>query len=489
MRRLPGQPAKYCAETVRYPMMSAVASAPGSIAASAAVPTRYGLPPGPRMPVALQTLGWVARPLPLLERCRERYGDIFTLKILNEGTWVFLADPEDVKRVFTGPPELLRAGEANAILEPVVGSRSVLLLDEPEHMTQRKLMLPPFHGERMQRYEELMVDVARRDISNWPIGQPFALLPRMQAITLEVIMRAVFGITEADRLGRMRELLRNMVEWATNPRQLGLMAIAGPERMRRSRGLRAVIDPVDGAIREEIHRRRVAPDLEQREDILSMLVQARYEDGSPMSDGELRDELLTLLVAGHETTATSLAWAFERLLRHPQKLERLRAETLAGEEDAYADAVVKETLRLRPVIQIVLRRLAEPMEFGGYTLPAGVAVAPSMHLVHRREEIYPQPRSFLPERFLEQPVGTYTWIPFGGGVRRCLGASFAQLEMKRVLQTVLGEVELSAAEPRSERVRRRAIAFSPQHGGRVVVTRRRRSVTPAPQAAAVPAGA
>jgi cytochrome P450 len=449
------------------------------------------LPPGLRMPVALQTLGWITRPLPLMERCRERYGDVFTLQVHNEAPWVFLADPEDVKRVFTGSPEVLRAGEANAVLEPIVGSRSVLLLDEPEHMAQRKLMLPPFHGERMQSYEQLMVDIARHDIEQWPLGEPFALLPRMQAITLEVIMRAVFGITETDRLAHVRELLRGMVEWATSPRRLAMLVVLGAERLKRNRSFRGVMDPVDEAVLEEIRRRRSAPDLQERGDILSMLVQARYDDGSAMSDLELRDELMTLLVAGHETTATSLAWAFERLLRHPEKLERLRAEALIGEE-TYADAVVKETLRLRPVLQLVLRRLTEPMEFGGHTLPAGVTVAPSIHLMHRREDVYPQPRRFLPERFLERPAGTYTWIPFGGGVRRCLGASFAQLEMKRVLQTVLTEVELDCAEPGAERVVRRAIAFAPEHGARVLVRRRThsagRSATQVSLPAGVPAG-
>jgi cytochrome P450 len=452
------------------------------------------LPPGPRMPTPLQTLGWLARPLPLLERYRERYGDIFTLRIRNEVTWVFLADPEHVKLAFTGSPEQLRAGEANVILEPIVGPRSVLLLDEPEHMIQRKLMLPPFHGERMQRYEELMLDIARNEVATWPVGEPFALQPRMQAITLEVIMRAVFGITEVDRLAHVRELLRGSIEWAADPRRLAMLAILGPERLKRNRGFRRAFDPVDAAILEVIRSRRAAPDLHEREDILSMLVLARYDDGSAMSDDELRDELMTLLVAGHETTATSLAWAFERLLRHPDKLERLRAEAQAGAEDLYADAVVKETLRLRPVLQLVLRRLSEPMELGGYTVPAGYALAPSIHLIHRREDIYPEPRRFIPERFLDQVPGTYTWIPFGGGVRRCLGASFAQLEMKRVLQAVLNEVDLRPAEQASERVRRRAITFSPQHGARVLVSRRRSPVrgaepVPVSSTAGVPAGA
>jgi len=424
------------------------------------------------MPSALQTLGWGARPLPFMERCRERYGDLFTLRIRNEFTWVFLSDPEDIKQVFTGDPNVLRAGEGNQVLEPVVGSRSVLLLDGPEHMTHRKLMLPPFHGERMQRYEDLMVQIARANIAQWPLGEPFALMERMQALTLEIIMRAVFGITEAARLEHVRELLRGMIEWTTDPRRLAMLALLGPARIARNRLFRRVMDPVDAAMLEEIRRRRAEPDLAEREDILSLLVAARYEDGSQMSDEDLRDELMTLLVAGHETTATSLSWAMERLLRHPEKLERLRLEAVAGEGEEYLDAVIKETLRLRPVLPIVLRKLSQPMELGGYTLPAGVAVAPCIYLMHRREDIYPNARAFLPERFLERPPGTYTWIPFGGGVRRCLGASFAQLEMKRVLQTIVREVQLRAAEPASERVVRRSITLNPQHGARVVVLKR-----------------
>ncbi len=441
-----------------------------------------GLPPGPRMPSALQTLGWGARPLPFMERCRERYGDTFTLRIRNEFTWVFLSDPEDIKQVFTGDPGVLRAGEANAVLEPVVGSRSVLLLDEPEHMTHRKLMLPPFHGERMQRYEDLMVQVARANIAQWPVGEPFALMPRMQALTLEIIMRAVFGITEVSRLEHVSELLRGMIEWTTDPRRLAMLALLGPARIKRNRMFRKVMDPVDEAILQEIRSRRTEPDLAEREDILSLLIGASYEDGSRMSDEDLRDELMTLLVAGHETTANALSWATERLLRHPQKLERLRTEAMAGESEEYLDAVVKETLRLRPVLPIVLRKLSQPLELGGYTLPAGVAVAPCIYLMHRREDIYPNARAFQPERFLERPAGTYTWIPFGGGVRRCLGASFAQLEMKRVLQTIVREVQLCAAEPSSERVVRRSITLNPQHGARVVVLKRTSAGVAAEQA-------
>jgi cytochrome P450 len=406
-----------------------------------------------------------------MTRCRERYGDMFTLRVAHEGTWVFLADPDAVKQVFTGDPNVLRAGAANVVLEPVVGRRSVLLLDEPDHMRQRKLMLPPFHGERMQRYGELMRDVAATEIERWPAGQPLRLWPSMQAITLEVIMRAVFGVNEIARLDQLREALRSMLDWTTERRRLAMLAALGPARMRGTRTFQSTLNPVDELVFDEIRRRRDDPQLEQRDDILSMLVQARYEDGEAMTEQELRDELMTLLVAGHETTATSLAWALERLMRHPPMIDRLRDELAAG-EDEYLDAVVKETLRLRPVLPIVVRMLAEPTEIGGRLLPAGVAVAPCIYLMHRRADVYPEPERFRPERFLESPAGTYTWIPFGGGVRRCLGASFAIFEMKTVLSEIVSRVELAPPELRSEPVVRRAITLTPGRGAQAIVAER-----------------
>lgn len=403
-----------------------------------------------------------------MQRCRARYGDVFSLRIAQEGTWVMLSDPEAVKQVFTGDPEILRAGEANVILRPFVGRRSVLLLDEPAHMVQRKLMLPPFHGERMQRYGALMRAVAEREIESWPTGEPVALWPRMQAITLEVIMRAVFGFAEGSRLDRLRELLRHMLDWTTSRRQMLAMAALGPDRIERKRDFRAALDPVDALLFEEIRAQREDPALTERDDILSLLLQARHEDGQPMSDLELRDELMTLLVAGHETTATSMAWALERLVRHPDKLARLTDEVTAGEED-YLDAVVKETLRLRPVLPIVVRRLTAPLEIGGRLLPAGVSVAPCIYLMHRRADIYPEPNRFRPERFLHTPAGTYTWIPFGGGVRRCLGASFALFEMKTVLSTIVSRRQLAPVRAQGERVTRRAITLTPARGAQAMV--------------------
>jgi cytochrome P450 len=421
------------------------------------------LPPGPRYPRPLQTVGWVFRIGPFLERCRQRYGDTFTLRIAQEGTWVMLSDPEDVRKVFTGDPKVLHTGEGNVVLKPVLGDHSVLLLDEAAHMQQRKLLLPPFHGERMQRYGDVMREIAEREIDGWPTGEPFKLWPRMQAVTLEVIMRAVFGVEEGAQLDRLRRVLQHTLEWATKPAQMFLMAAVGPERLSDMPRFRRALEPLDRELFELLRARRGDPGLEERDDILSLLLLARHEDGSPMSDQELRDELMTLLVAGHETTATSLSWALERLVRHPDKMERLREG-----EDAYVDAVAKETLRLRPVIPIVVRRLTEPFEVGGYTLPAGATVAPCIYLVHRRADVYPDPYAFRPERFLEQPAGTYTWIPFGGGVRRCIGGSFAVFEMKTVLSAIASRVALSPADAEPERVVRRAITLTPSRGAEVL---------------------
>jgi cytochrome P450 len=424
------------------------------------------------MPRPVQTIGWITRTGPLLERCRQRYGDVFSLRIAQEGTWVMLADPEHVRQVFTGDPKVFHAGEANAILRPVLGDNSVLLLDERAHLAQRKLLLPPFHGERMQRYGGLMREVAEREIERWPHDEPLRLWPRMQAVTLEVIMRAVFGMQEGERLDRLRECLRTTLDWVTRPTQMVALALLGPARVERLPMFRDQFTEVDALIHEEIRARRAEQDLEQRDDILSLLLQARHEDGSPMSDEELRDELMTLLVAGHETTATALAWGIERLVRHPDKLERLRAEAISGGDD-YADAVAKETLRLRPVIPIVVRRLTEPVEIGGYTIPAGVKVAPCIYLMHRHAGVYgPDPTAFRPERFLEQPAGTYTWIPFGGGIRRCIGATFAVFEMKTVLAAVARSVDLRPVELAGEQVVRRAITLTPNRGAEVIARSR-----------------
>ncbi|MET0810831.1 MAG: cytochrome P450, partial [Thermoleophilaceae bacterium] len=422
------------------------------------------LPPGPPWPRAVQTIRWLIRPTAMMEELHRRYGDMFTLQIANEGTWVFLADPEAVKQVFTGDPRLLHAGEANRILLPLLGHNSVLLLDDAAHMRQRKLMLPPFHGERMRGFQRIMSEAAREEIERWPLGEVHAVRPATQRITLDIITRTVFGVTDEARRERLMATLWHVLEWGGDQKRMAMLAVLGPKRVAGTRMFRRVREPADALIYQEIRDRRGAPDLEEREDVLSMLLLARHEDGSSMSDEELRDELMTLLVAGHETTASSLAWAIERLVRHPQALARLREEAEAGGSE-YADAVCKETLRLRPILSLVVRKLKEPMEIGGRLLPAGVTVAPCIYLVHRRADVYPDPLAFRPERFLEEPAGTYTWFPFGGGVRRCLGASFALFEMRIVLQELVTRLDLRAADPRRpERFVRRAITNAPQRG-------------------------
>ena len=442
--------------------MSTHGGSPTFSAAGARLPRRPGMPPGPRLPRALQAVGWTQRPLPFLERCQRRYGDTFALRILHWGDWVLLCDPDDVKKVFTAG-SAVGVDVANPLLGPVLGPRSVMLLEEPEHMNRRKLMLPAFHGKSIEVDGEMMAEVARREVGRWPVGEPFALWPRMQAITQEVVMRAVFGPGENPRLGRLRELLRGLTVWMNDPRNLALLATFGPRWIVRSRRYRQAMAPVEEAVLEEVRRRRAEGEL--REDVVSMLVEARYEDGSPMSEQDLRDELLTLLTDG--PTSTSLAWTFERLLRNPEKLERAREDVRDG-DGSYLDAVIKETLRVRPPVPVVVRRLREPMRLGGYDLPAGTTVAPCIHLIHRNEAIYPRAKSFVPERFVGRQPGTYTWIPFGGGTRRCLAASYAELEMKRVLRTVFSEVDLRPVETRSERMRKSAISFSPDRSGLVI---------------------
>lgn len=425
------------------------------------------LPPGPRLPTAVQTAWFLADELGFLRRSAARFGPVFRTRIAWLGDLVIVSDPALVKQVFTGDAATLHAGEGNRILEPIVGPTSVLLLDEARHLRQRKLMLPPFHGERMRVYGDAIAAETAREIERWPEGEPFALHESMQTITLRVILRAVFGLDDPARMAQFEHLLRDMLEIGVTvttipPLRRNLGRFSPWARFVRRRDL------VDAALYDEIARRREDPDLAERPDVLSLLLQARDEDtGEPLTDAELRDELLTLLVAGHETTATALAWAFERILRTPQVHERLRADL---DDDAYFDAVVKETLRSRPVLDFAMRRLTRSYELGGFELPAGTTIGSSILLMHDRPDLYPEPAEFRPERFLDGRADTYAWIPFGGGIRRCLGAAFAGYEMRVVLRTILLRCELRAADPRPERRRRRAITFVPGRGARVVST-------------------
>jgi cytochrome P450 len=433
------------------------------------------LPPGPKSPRAVQTLAWWTRSVPLYERCRARYGKRFTLRLLQSPPGVHLSDPDDVKEVFTAPPEVLHPGEGARVLEPVVGANSVILLDERPHLSQRKLMLPAFHGERMEALTGLLEEVTEREVASWPLEQPVALHPRLQALTMEVILRAVFGLDPGARLETVRELLARNLELGNHPASM----LPFLQRGRTFREFERRRDESDALLFELIDERRADPDGEQRDDVLAMLLAARHEDGSPMSKQEVRDELMTLLVAGHETTASELAWAFERLSRTPDVLRRLLAEVDSGEDDAYVTATIHETLRRRPVIPNAAPRLTkEPVEIGGFRYPEGVVLIPNAYLIHHDPSIYPDPYAFRPERFLGESPGTYTWIPFGGGRRRCLGASFAQLEMKIVLRAVLSRAEPAPAPDLTEGSRRRAITLSPRRSSVTVLRTRARERVP-----------
>jgi cytochrome P450 family 135 len=428
-----------------------------------------GLPPRPDLGRINMSVGFVLWPARFLDACQAKRGDFFTLHP-QTGRWIVVtSDPATIKEVFTGDPNLLYAGAGNIVLQPILGSRSVLLLDGPEHLRQRRLMLPSFHGERMRVYADVMRAAAERAISQWPRGRRFDVLPSMQAITLEVILRAVFGITEPERLKEMGGALRSVLDTVASRRRVLSLALTAGRTGPLSPWGRFVAARrrADELLHAEIEARRREGDTE-RDDVLSLLLAARDEDGRALSDEELRDELMTLLVAGHETTATALAWTLERLARHPRALAGVVAEQRAGGEELL-DATIKETLRLRPVVPAVVRQLQAPMTFGGWDLPAGVHIGPSIYLLHRRADLYPDPLAFRPERFLERSYGTYEWIPFGGGVRRCLGASFALFEMRIVLATLLERVELQPSRGAGEAVARRAITFAPARGGRIAV--------------------
>ncbi len=435
------------------------------------------LPHGPSMPVALQTLAFWSRPNAFMERCAARYGRRFTLRIAAQPPFVVLWDPEEIKEVFQAPPDILHPGEGARILEPIVGRHSVILLDEAPHLEQRKLLLPAFHGERMQRLTGLMEELAEREVQSWPRGERIVLHGRLQRLTLEIILRAVFGLERGGRLDELRELLSEILAFAENP----LSKLPRPPRVLTLRGPIARQDRLharnDELIYELIAERQRAGEGEEGDDVLAMLLAARHEDGSPMSPEELRDELMTALVAGHETTASELAWGFERLSREPAVLERLYEEIDGDSDDAYLTATVQEILRHRPVLPHAEPRLVkQPVEIGGFTYQPGVMLAAFAHLVHHDPAIYPEPQAFRPERFIEseggKAPGTYTWIPFGGGRRRCLGASFSLLEMKLALRAVLERCELQAVGAHGEHARRRNITVSPARGCEVIVRER-----------------
>jgi len=437
---------------------------------------RAALPPGPRMPALLQTIAWALAPTWMMDRCAERLGECFTITFWPSGMhFVMISDPDAVKTVFTAPPDVAPSAAGGSPVAGVMGPSSVLTLTGAEHMRQRKLLLPPFHGERMREYESVIAEATRRDMAQWPLGTPMRVQPRTRAITLEVILRAVFGV-DAERMDPLRDAIAGLLVPMT-PLAVLLVSLRRPSAERPTGAIGQALDRLDAVIYEELARRREQQDLKERTDILSLLMSARDEDGNAMTDAELRDELVTLLLAGHETTATSVAWAIERLVRHPHKLARLQEEIDAG-GDEYMNAVAHETLRVRPVVPLVVRALQQELQVGAHTLPASTRVAPCIYLTNRNPRVYDQPREFRPERFLDSAPETFAWIPFGGGIRRCIGASFALLEMKLILRTVLSE--LSPQLPSDTRrwregewIRRRAITLVPAAGARVVWRRRR----------------
>jgi cytochrome P450 len=421
-----------------------------------------GLPPGPSYPPLIQGIGQWTRPLAFLERCRARYGKRFTIRFPRTPPFVIITEPDQVKEIYTASPDVLHPGEGARVLEPIVGSNSVILLDGDAHMEQRKLMLPAFHGERIERLTGLVEEVTEREIAGWE-GE-LELLPRFQSLTLEIILRAVFGLDPGPRFDALRARLTRLLAFGENP--LSLVPIPSPpiqrllNRVGPMRGFIDLREEIDRLLFELIAERR--RDGEERSDLLSVLLEARHEDGSEMTAQELRDELMTLLVAGHETTASTLAWAFERLGREPAVLARLVEEVRDGEEESYLTATIQETLRRRPVLPNTAPRLIKkPIEVGGWSYPTGACLVASSYLLHHDPDVYPDPYAFRPERFLEEPPGTYTWIPFGGGRRRCLGASFAMLEMKVVVAKLLRAFELRAAESPHEPPRRRNITVRP----------------------------
>lgn len=444
------------------------------------------LPPGPRLPTLLQTVMFGGDPYAFLERCTRRYGSPVTVRLVESIPMILFSDPAANKEIYTGDPSETPAGEAIAgVLGPLMGQRSVMVLDGPRHLRERRLLLPQFHGQRMPLYAEVMREMTEQRLRQWPVGKPFAIHGEMQAITLEVILRTVFGFSEGDKLDRLRACLLRGLEVVDSP-TAALLAVPalrvdlGPwwpwgRLLRDKRELRSILV-------QEIAERR-AEAAAGRTDVLSMLLEARDEEGHAMTDDELYDEMFTLLIAGHETTATSLAWIFYRVLQHPDVVARLRqeiAEVTGGglvtpehlPKLRYLEAAINESLRLHPVSMYGIRRLLRPKRVGGWDLPPGVNLAPCEYLAHRRPDVWPEPDRFLPDRFLGTKINPYAFFPFGGGVRKCIGAAFASFEMKIVLAHVMPRVDLRIANGYRMRPMMRAVTVAPSRGVPVVMDRR-----------------
>lgn len=430
-----------------------------------------GLPPGPRIPRIMQGVALFARLVPFLERCRTEYGKRFTIRFPGAPPWVMLTAPEDVKDVFTSSPQVFRAGSSAGVLQPLVGANSILLVDEQRHVDQRRLMLPAFNHDRVNALSKMMADVAEREVALWPRGETVALLPRLQAVALEIVIRALFGPSDEERLDALHRAVSEMVTFLDSFSWMVSATVINRVPHPRFNHLRRRVDATVSTLIDE-GRRGTSSSGEHS--MVDALLEARHEDGSRMSENELLDEVRTLLWTGHEAVASSLAWAFERLARNPRTLGRLVREIQCDDSDAFLTATVQETLRSRPVLPFHAPRVStQPVEVGGWRYPAGVGLVATTYLLHHDHNVYPDPYAFQPQRFLTTGPGKYTWIPFAAGERRCLGSSFAMMEIKTVLRAVLLRYELAPVGQRQERARRRLTQVTPRDGVLVVLRDRR----------------
>ena len=431
------------------------------------MPTAPSLPPGPRHPVALQTLRYGLDPYGFFESAQRAFGDMFTVRVMRE-TWVILGHPRLVTDLYAKGPDEVDSGVANWSLRPLLGTQNLLLLDGAEHLRRRRLVLPPFHGDRMRAYEDLIRATTRDELATWPPSAPVRTLERMHAITLRVVLRAVFGLADGPALERLASSLRRLMTWTTDMRRGLVFGFLGPERLTALRGFQRQRADVDRQLHAEIAARRSAGDLEARADILSLLLVARDPDGRSLTDRELRDELMTLLVAGHETTAAALSWALTEAATDPVSQSRI-----AAGEPGLAAAAITETLRLHPPLALGgFRRARQTLELAGRRLPAGTTVAPCATLLHRRPDVYEDPQRWRVDRFLACRPPAGAWVPFGGGVRRCVGAALAQFEARIVLEEIVRALELRPVRQRVRGVGRRGLITVPPGGGPIITAPR-----------------
>jgi cytochrome P450 len=455
-------------------------AAPASPAGPVASGNPLSPPPSLSLPRPVQTVMFGLAPLTFNLKAQRELGDVWQVDLpARAGPLVMTSHPDHVRSLFTAKPQDAPTATNETPLRPILGPNSVLILLGEKHMRERKLLLPPFHGEAVQRYVATIKQVAHREIDRWPIGKPFALAPRMQAVTLDVIMGGLFGIDGTPARGtpeyRMRETFRRLLRISTNL-LWGLVELYNLGREEARGPMRWVLKLADRELYQAIRTRRAQPIPDSATDVMSLLLAARDEHGRPLSDEEIRDELMTLVLAGHETTANSLAWTLERLVRAPDAHANLREAVRGGGDPqhagAYVEATIHEGMRVRPVIPIIVRLVKKPWRLGEYVVPADTPIAISIAALHHRPDVYPDPYAFRPERFLQTKPGTYTWIPFGGGIRRCLGASLAMAEQRVVLEAIIKRTDLAASRPSSEWPRQRNVTMIPSRGGRVIVERK-----------------